>query len=201
MSNDQIVQPRQKRSIEKKQKLIEAGIKLFSEKSYTTTTIAELAAEAGVSVGIVYRYFSDKKDILLDGMDMVMEGFKELFRQQMVITPDTTIKDFLNQYLAISYQTQGITSPVFFNELIAMAYTDSDIAEKFTQLRMVLKDLFSSTIFQLIDMTEYPDEKIDLVLNLLTNYNHTVVYGENSTEKKAYMQSLTIEAALAIFEY
>ncbi|MGL6198039.1 MAG: TetR/AcrR family transcriptional regulator [Lachnospiraceae bacterium] len=201
MSNDQIVQPRQKRSIEKKQKLIEAGIKLFSENSYTTTTIAELAKEAGVSVGIVYRYFSDKKDILLDGMDVVMVGFKELFRQQMVITPDTTIKDFLNQYLAVSYQTQGITSPVFFNELIAMAYTDSDIAEKFTQLRMVLKDLFSSTIFQLVDIPEYPDDKIDMVLNLLTNYNHKVVYGKSNLEKKEYMQSLTIDTAISILEY
>ena len=201
MSNDQIVQPRQKRSIEKKQKLIEAGIKLFSEKSYTTTTIAELAAEAGVSVGIVYRYFSDKKDILLDGMDMAMEGFNELFRKRMVITPDTTIKDFLNQYIAISYQAQGIASPVFFNELIAMAYTDSDIAEKFMQLRMVLRDLFSSTLCQLIDIPEYPDDKIDMVLNLLTNYNHTVVYGETNTEKKEYMQSLVVDTAIAILEY
>ena len=58
-------QPRQERSIEKKNKIIEAGYQLFSEVGYYGTNTAEIAKRAGVSTGIVYGYFQDKRDILI----------------------------------------------------------------------------------------------------------------------------------------
>ncbi len=201
MSNEQTVEPRQKRSIEKKQKLIEAGLKLFSEKGYAATTIADLAKEAGVSVGIVYRYFGDKKDILLDGMEAAMADFEKLFKEEIEITPDTTMEDFLKQYLVISYQAQSLNSPVFFSEITAMAFTDRDVADMFAKFNKVIKDLFSTAVYQLVDMPEYADEKTEMVMNLLTNHNHSVVYGEASDEKKFYMEKLVITTATNILLY
>ena len=57
-----IRQPIQERANEKKQKIIEAGYKLFAEKGYYNTNTQEIAKAAGVSTGIVYSYFKDKKD-------------------------------------------------------------------------------------------------------------------------------------------
>ena len=57
--------PQQERSIEKKNKIIEAGYQLFSEVGYYGTNTAEIAKRAGVSTGIVYGYFQDKRDILI----------------------------------------------------------------------------------------------------------------------------------------
>ncbi len=66
MSSNEIREPIQKRSIEKKEKIIEAGFELICKKGYYNTNTAEIAKLAGVSTGIVYQYFRDKYDILLE---------------------------------------------------------------------------------------------------------------------------------------
>lgn len=64
----QIREPRQKRAIEKKAKIVQACMELVSEKGYRSTTTVDIAKRAGVSTGIVYSYFKDKKDILLSAL-------------------------------------------------------------------------------------------------------------------------------------
>ena len=63
-------EPRQERAIEKKNKIIKAGYELFSEVGYYGTNTAEIAKRAGVSTGIVYGYFQDKRDILLSVLEI-----------------------------------------------------------------------------------------------------------------------------------
>ncbi|NLC47867.1 MAG: TetR/AcrR family transcriptional regulator, partial [Tenericutes bacterium] len=63
-------EPIQKRSIEKKEKIIESGFNLICEKGYHNTNTAEIAKNAGVSTGIIYQYFKDKHDILIEGMKL-----------------------------------------------------------------------------------------------------------------------------------
>ena len=68
MSDNTVREPIQKRSIEKKEKIIKYGFELICEKGYYNTNTAEIAKAAGVSTGIVYSYFTDKHDILLEGL-------------------------------------------------------------------------------------------------------------------------------------
>ena len=76
-------EPRQTRSIEKKNKIIEAGYELFSEVGYYGTNTAEIAKRAGVSTGIVYGYFQDKRDILICVLEIyinnVFDPFLKMF--------------------------------------------------------------------------------------------------------------------------
>ena len=69
MTNQEIREPIQKRSIEKKQNIIKYGFKLMCEKGYHNTNTAEIAKAAGVSTGIVYQYFNDKRDIFIKGIE------------------------------------------------------------------------------------------------------------------------------------
>ena len=70
---NEVRQPRQERSIEKKNKIIGAGYELFSEVGYYGTNTAEIAKRAGVSTGIVYGYFQDKRDILICVLEIYIE--------------------------------------------------------------------------------------------------------------------------------
>ena len=47
--------PTQKRSIKKRNKIIEKGFELICEKGYYNTTTPEIAESAGVSTGIIYQ--------------------------------------------------------------------------------------------------------------------------------------------------
>ena len=71
--SDTVRTPQQQRSIDKKKRIIEAGYELFAKKGYYSTNTAEIAKKAGVSTGIVYGYFRDKRDILVEVLDIYVE--------------------------------------------------------------------------------------------------------------------------------
>ena len=60
--------PTQKRSIEKKDKIVEKGFELMCENGYFNTSTNDIAKYAGVSTGIIYQYFNDKKEIFIEGV-------------------------------------------------------------------------------------------------------------------------------------
>ena len=72
--------PKQARSKQTKEKIIQAAIKLFQERGYEKTTSNDIASEAGVSVGSFYVYFTDKRQLLLTIFDRLSdELFKNIF--------------------------------------------------------------------------------------------------------------------------
>lgn len=59
--------PRQRRSRELVDRILDAAARIFTEDGYRATTTNDVAAEAGVSIGSVYQYFPNK-DALLVGL-------------------------------------------------------------------------------------------------------------------------------------
>ncbi|MCM3670416.1 TetR/AcrR family transcriptional regulator [Mesobacillus maritimus] len=57
--------PKQERAYQKREALLESGRKLFSEKGYEQTTAKDIAAHANVATGTFYRYFCDKRQLLM----------------------------------------------------------------------------------------------------------------------------------------
>lgn len=47
------------------QRLLESALRLFGSKGYEKTTMREIAAEAGYSPGLTYRYFQSKEELVL----------------------------------------------------------------------------------------------------------------------------------------
>lgn len=72
--------PKQARSRQTKEKIVQAAILLFQERGYEKTTSNDIAAAAGVSVGSFYVYFTDKRQLLLTIFDRLDEElFKNIF--------------------------------------------------------------------------------------------------------------------------
>lgn len=61
---------------ERRGQVVRAAVKLFAAKGYYTTTIQQIAREAGVSTGLVYQYFRDKDDVLLLALMLVIESYE-----------------------------------------------------------------------------------------------------------------------------
>jgi AcrR family transcriptional regulator len=57
--------------------IVAAAVNLFSKKGYYTTTIQEIAREAGVSIGLIYQYVHDKEDVLLLVLLSVLDSYKQ----------------------------------------------------------------------------------------------------------------------------
>ena len=71
MANDN-----KKRTIEmKKDSVLKAAIRLFAEKNYEATTMAEIAREANVSFGSVSIYFGNKEELFMACIVQSLEEF------------------------------------------------------------------------------------------------------------------------------
>lgn len=72
---------------EKEEKILKSAIRIFSEKGFSASTTSEIAKDAGVAEGTIFRYFKTKKDILrgilIQGINMVsgnivLEGVEKI---------------------------------------------------------------------------------------------------------------------------
>jgi len=61
---------------ERRRQIILAATKLFSQNGYYTTTIQQIAREAGVSTGLIYQYFGDKDDVLFLTLKLVIDTYE-----------------------------------------------------------------------------------------------------------------------------
>ena len=48
----------------RQRQILQAAVALYGKQGYHVTTIREVAQRAGVSVGLIYQYVSDKEDVL-----------------------------------------------------------------------------------------------------------------------------------------
>jgi AcrR family transcriptional regulator len=62
---------------ERRRQIVRAATKLFSERGYYSTTIQDIAREAGISVGLIYQYFRDKDDVLFLTLKLVLETYEK----------------------------------------------------------------------------------------------------------------------------
>lgn len=55
--------PRKERAELRRAQILDAAYRVFFEKGYRDTTVADIAAELGIGHGTIYRYFDNKHDI------------------------------------------------------------------------------------------------------------------------------------------
>jgi AcrR family transcriptional regulator len=54
-------------------RLAQAALRLYAEQGFEQTTVAEIAAQAGLTERTFFRHFSDKREVLFYGMDMARD--------------------------------------------------------------------------------------------------------------------------------
>ncbi len=62
-------------SAETRERLYTVALRLVAERGYAATTLRDIATEAGVSVGLLYRYFPNKQAVLLALYDDLSADF------------------------------------------------------------------------------------------------------------------------------
>jgi AcrR family transcriptional regulator len=122
-------QPTQKRADEKKRRILDAAMELFSLYGYHGTTAKAIAAKAKVATGSFYRYFKDKKAAFMAvclHMEEELGGsifeFGRKMRQE-----EHTEQEILKAL--ISFAVKGhYRHKAFHREVLAMQILDPDVA-------------------------------------------------------------------------
>lgn len=64
---------REKQKEERRRQILEAALRVFSEKGFHAANVSDVAAEAGVSQGTIYWYFESKDELLTAAIVSVFE--------------------------------------------------------------------------------------------------------------------------------
>jgi AcrR family transcriptional regulator len=79
MNAPALKQSRQQQKSETRQRLIEAGLKLFAERGIMATTTAEIARASGAAHGTVFLHFVTRDDLVVAVMDEFARRLQEEF--------------------------------------------------------------------------------------------------------------------------
>ena len=175
---EQIRKPRQKRSIETKKKIVDAGYELFSEVGYFNTNTAEIAKRAGVSTGIVYGYFKDKRDIMIDVLDIYIENVStpiiQMFDKIELSNIDSIISKLMTAVIKAHKDNANI-----HEALHALTHTDNEVANKFVELENDITRKLVSKLSSLYH-TSNLDEKVHLAMNIVQSFAHEYAFDHHS---------------------
>lgn len=200
MSTNNIREPIQKRSIEKKQKIIKSGFDLICQKGYYNTNTAEIAKAAGVSTGIVYQYFKDKHDILLEGIKLyagdIMYPVANNFPTD--VSPDnlkTVLKEVINKFIENHKLSQ-----VAHEEIMSMTHSDKEIAEFYREREMYTTKTISNILIKNgFDKTNL-DERVHISINLIDDLCHEIVYHKHNELNYDIMINLVLDTIVNLLK-
>ena len=197
---DNIREPKQQRAIEKKEKIIESGFNLICENGYYNTNTAEIAKAAGVSTGIVYQYFKDKYDILIEGLEKYGDDiFFPMLKNKDIRFDKNDFENLLKKMIN-HYISNHKVSNVAHEEIMSMVHSDKRVAEYYykRELEMTnsLKGILLSNGFEDKDLSE----KVHVMMGLIDNLCHEVTYHKHSNMNYEVMTNLVIENIKSLFK-
>jgi len=198
MKND-VRQPQQERSIEKKNKIIEAGYQLFSEVGYYGTNTAEIAKRAGVSTGIVYGYFQDKRDILICVLEnYINKVFAPYFKMFEKISHPVDFSELITKIIDQTIKTHKNNRKIH-EVLHAMASTDEAVNSEFIALEDQITVKIAEKLSSLGIVIENALEKIHFAMDVIQSFSHEYVFDKHDYLDYFVMKDMVVQTLVNLF--
>lgn len=193
--------PVQARSQKTKEKLLTAAIKMYSEKGYHRTTVDEIAAEAGVSTGIAYRYFRNKKDLLLSALEFATEGVQSIVSLDSIDTLDgnTDFRKYIDTVLK-GFEDIHDRFHDIHEELEGLQHTDEDVRQFYAKVsRDMMENVIDKLSHFLPDKTNIR-EKTYLAVSILEQYCHLKMNSDQIDLDFSFLREQTIDTVIDVLE-
>ena len=200
MSETEIREPIQKRSIETKDKIIEAGFDLICNDGYYKTNTSKIAKKAGVSTGIIYQYFKDKRDIFLAGLDKYAD---DIFYPMLNMPNINFSKDDLPNIMKNMikrYISNHKLSAIAHEEITAMTHSDKSVAYYFHKKEMEMTNKISNILIENNFSITNINEKVHIVIGLIDNLCHEIVYHKHKELDYDVMTDIVINEVVNILK-
>ncbi len=174
--------PIQKRSIEKRERIIKLGFELMCNNGYFNTNTNDIAKYADVSTGIVYQYFNDKKEIFIEGFkeysNSIMFPILDIIKNNKISFDN--VEELLDTMLNLFIKKHTLSKKAH-EEMIALTHMDSDIADIYhdneIQVTNMIVDILKSNDICFDNLFE----KVHIIIGIVENYCHEIVYHKHES--------------------
>ncbi len=160
---------------ETRQRIFDTAVKLFMEKGYEETTMRDIAAEAGCSLGLAYRYFESKEVVVV-----------ELYRHLATNTttridalPAVPIADRFHQVMTEVLQTVTPFRPVWQGTFSGALNPNSRygvLGESTADIRTEMKSVFQRLVTEASDAPKKPEQIAAMGMLLYVAYLMTLLF-------------------------
>lgn len=164
---------------EKQLKIINAALEVFSKNEYKRAVTDDIAAKAGISKGLLFYYFKNKKNLYM----FLYKYCEDVIRQEVVDAKLYEIKDFFE---LMEYSGQGkcnvLSKFPYMYEFALRAYFSymEEVNEKIESQSITLDNPY----FRNIDFTKFKDDvDVEKILNLIM-WAMTGYYSEQQRANK-----------------
>jgi len=105
-------------------RLAKAAFELFQERGYLETTVADIAARAGLTERTFFRYFTDKREVLFSGSKVLEEIMVETVANAPAATPPLEVVAAAAEAAAARLQALRDMSAVRFRHALVMQHAE-----------------------------------------------------------------------------
>lgn len=195
-----IRKPIKQSAIEKKQRIIEKGFELMCEKGYHNVNSVDIAKYAGVSTGIIYQYFNDKRDIFIEGVknysNNIMYPMIEIIEKKI---NKNNLEKILEQIIDKFIESHKISKKAH-EELMSLTYIDEEINNIFKQNELELTKKIVKALEYNEFKTENLIEKVHIIIGIVENFCHEVVYHNHKNMNYEQMKKEVIKTIIYILK-
>jgi len=124
--------------------MLAAAARLFAERGYPAASIADLAAQCGVSKGLLYHYYRDKEHLLFDIADRYVDRLVQLIAEvdQIKAAPELALRHLIERVM-VAYEHAGDFNRVLVQDVKYLSAVHR--ARVRTKQRLVI-DAFAAAI-------------------------------------------------------
>lgn len=168
---------------ERKAQICEVALKIFARKGLTDTRISDIAEEAGMSQGLIYRYFASKEEVFAEVFEKTTALMLELCRQALAqpLTPLEKLEWLTTQLLPLLYlRPEGAL-------VIMQAFINEGVPAGIRQTALNYSKKVQEPVRQLIEAGQAAGQIIDREPETLTILYLSALQGLSATA--SYLES------------
>ena len=163
--------PMTNKGLQTKNAIVMAGMEIFSSRPYKSVTTIDIAKKAGVSTGIVYNYFRNKKDIFLLDVKLYLKKIYEPIVEELnnfdISNISNTIEKIIQLILNAHKNYLGL------HEIMdSMRHCDEDVHKLFidaeNNFTRQMVQWFTENGFVIQNMSE----KVHIIYNVIEDFCH-----------------------------
>ena len=203
LSKKLVRKPVQKRSLDKLNTILAVSKELFAKKNYFNVTTNEIAKEAGISIGTLYSYFSNKEEILSLILKDYNESFIVIFNQ---LNTSENLELFSSDYKGwieeLIDNLISLEDKEFHAQIEMLSYSIPEVKEIQDQHNDKMKELTYQCLKQYVGSKEITNLKSisNILFNFITSIVDEILYSSHSDEEITVLRKTSLDCIALILE-
>ncbi|MBF6465213.1 TetR/AcrR family transcriptional regulator [Nocardia beijingensis] len=133
--------PTQERAKATREHILDTAARLFGERGIADTSTNRIAAEAGVSIGTVYRYFADRAVLVDELLERLLETVERRFTQRVFDLSGKPARQIVTDILEVISEELVANAKLVRALVAGVQFYSSGIPEFEPRLRLLVKVL------------------------------------------------------------